>query len=446
MARFENAGTSPRNYGSIDVAEGIFSGEGTLQSLMDVEAALALAEAEAGVIPVEAAEEISRKAKVSFLNEETYEKHRRATGHSLMGLIRSYQEVCENGAGQYVHFGTTTQDVTDTALALQMKAVYDLVERKMETVIGLIRELAVKYRSLIMIGRTNDQQAVPITLGYKLAMWLDELERDLERLKASRRRVLVGQFGGAVGTMASLGGAGLAVRDNMMVRLGLEIPKIAWYNSRDRHTEYVTTLAMICGTLGKLGNEVYIGQKTEVNEMAEGFSPDKVGSSTMPHKRNPFVPARLSGFGRMARSIVVDAYTVMESTNERDTRSLRMEPYFMERISSLTDAALDTATDLFTYIEIREKSFEKNLNILGGLIYTEALMMHFANKFGRIEAHDILHDIAQEAVAEGKNFVDKLLENAKVMENFTKEELLSLMNPAKYIGLSEHFTDVVTRK
>ena len=446
MARFENAGTSPRNYGSIDVAEGIFSGEGTLQSLMDVEAALALAEAEAGVIPVEAAEEISRKAKVSFLNEETYEKHSRATGHSLMGLIRSYQEVCENGAGQYVHFGTTTQDVTDTALALQMKAVYDLVERKMETVIGLIRELAVKYRSLIMIGRTNDQQAVPITLGYKLAMWLDELERDLERLKASRRRVLVGQFGGAVGTMASLGGAGLAVRDNMMVRLGLEIPKIAWYNSRDRHTEYVTTLAMICGTLGKLGNEVYIGQKTEVNEMAEGFSPDKVGSSTMPHKRNPFVPARLSGFGRMARSIVVDAYTVMESTNERDTRSLRMEPYFMERISSLTDAALDTATDLFTYIEIREKSFEKNLNILGGLIYTEALMMHFANKFGRIEAHDILHDIAQEAVAEGKNFVDKLLENAKVMENFTKEELLSLMNPAKYIGLSEHFTDVVTRK
>lgn len=446
MARFENAGTSPRNYGSIDVAEGIFSGEGTLQSLMDVEAALALAEAEAGVIPVEAAEEISRKAKVSFLNEETYEKHRRATGHSLMGLIRSYQEVCENGAGQYVHFGTTTQDVTDTALALQMKAVYDLVERKMETVIGLIRELAVKYRSLIMIGRTNDQQAVPITLGYKLAMWLDELERDLERLKASRRRVLVGQFGGAVGTMASLGGAGLAVRDNMMVRLGLEIPKIAWYNSRDRHTEYVTTLAMICGTLGKLGNEVYIGQKTEVNEMAVGFSPDKVGSSTMPHKRNPFVPARLSGFGRMARSIVVDAYTVMESTNERDTRSLRMEPYFMERISSLTDAALDTAIDLFTYIEIREKSFEKNLNILGGLIYTEALMMHFANKFGRIEAHDILHDIAQEAVAEGKNFVDKLLENAKVMENFTKEELLSLMNPAKYIGLSEHFTDVVTRK
>ena len=446
MARFENAGTSPRNYGSIDVAEGIFSGEGTLQSLMDVEAALALAEAEAGVIPVEAAEEISRKAKVSFLNEETYEKHRRATGHSLMGLIRSYQEVCENGAGQYVHFGTTTQDVTDTALALQMKAVYDLVERKMETVIGLIRELAVKYRSLIMIGRTNDQQAVPITLGYKLAMWLDELERDLERLKASRRRVLVGQFGGAVGTMASLGGAGLAVRDNMMVRLGLEIPKIAWYNSRDRHTEYVTTLAMICGTLGRLGNEVYIGQKTEVNEMAEGFSPDKVGSSTMPHKRNPFVPARLSGFGRMARSIVVDAYTVMESTNERDTRSLRMEPYFMERISSLTDAALDTAIDLFTYIEIREKSFEKNLNILGGLIYTEALMMHFANKFGRIEAHDILHDIAQEAVAEGKNFVDKLLENAKVMENFTKEELLSLMNPAKYIGLSEHFTDVVTRK
>lgn len=166
----------------------------------------------------------------------------------------------------------------------------------------------------------------------------------------------------------------------------------------------------------------------------------------MPHKRNPFVPARLSGFGRMARSIVVDAYTVMESTNERDTRSLRMEPYFMERISSLTDAALDTAIDLFTYIEIREKSFEKNLNILGGLIYTEALMMHFANKFGRIEAHDILHDIAQEAVAEGKNFVDKLLENAKVMENFTKEELLSLMNPAKYIGLSEHFTDVVTRK
>lgn len=445
MSRFENAGTFPRNYGSIDVAEGIFSGAGTLQRIMTVEAALAKVEGELGIIPAEAAEEICRKAHVELLDEEEYEKHRKATGHSLMGLIRAYKGICENGAGQYIHYGTTTQDINDTAIVLQMRDTYDLVETKLKKVAGYIRELAIRYRSTVMIGRTNDQQAIPITLGYKFAMWLDELLRDIERLNASRERILVGQFGGAVGTMDSLGPVGLQVRDGLMKELGLGTPTIAWYTSRDRYVEYTSTLAIICCTLGKLGNEVYIEQKTEVGELAEGFSEEKVGSSTMPHKRNPFIPARLAGFGRLSRSIVADALLSMEGTNERDTRCLRIEPYFLENISTLVDGALDTAIELFSNIEVREENMKKNLDALGGLIYSEALMMKLGKKMGRIQAHDVIHELAQESMRTGRNYSELLMEDERVGKYITKRELEEIMDPARHIGLAEHFVDAVTQ-
>lgn len=444
MSTFENAGTSPRSFGSIDVAKGIFSGAATLQRIMTVEAALAKVEAELGVIPKEAAQEIQDKAHVELLNEDTYEIHRKATGHSLMGLLRAYKEICDNDAGQYIHYGTTTQDINDTAIILQMRDTLDLVEVKLIRVANTIRKAAVEYRSTVVIGRTNDQQALPITLGYKFSMWLDELLRDLERIRSSRNRILVGQFGGAVGTLDSLGKIGLKVRDGLMKELGIGISEIAWYTSRDRYAEYTSILAILCCSLGKLGNEVYIEQKTEVNEMAEGYDEEKVGSSTMPHKRNPFIPARLAGFGRMARSIVADSLLAMEGTNERDTRCLRIEPYFLERISTLADAALDTAIELFENLEIRTAEIEKNLNCLGGLIYSEALMMQLSKKTGRMKAHDKIHTLAQEAIRTRRVFIELLLEDEVVSGILTKEELLEIMNPANHIGLSEYFVDVVT--
>ncbi len=444
MSRFENAGTSPRNFGSIDVAEGIFSGSGTLQRIMDVEAALAKVEADLGIIPQEAAREIQKKAHVQLLDEESYEKHRKATGHSLMGLLRAFKEICENNAGQYIHYGTTTQDINDTAIVLQMRDTLDLAEKKLVRLAKIIREMAVRHRSTVMIGRTNDQQALPITLGYKFAMWLDELLRDLDRIRSCRPRILVGQFGGAVGTMDSLGEIGLSVRDGLMAELNIGVSPIAWYTSRDRYAEYTSILSILCCTLGKLGNDVYIGQKTEVNELAEGFDPEKIGSSTMPHKRNPFVPAKLAGFGRMARSITADSLLVMEGTNERDTRCLRVEPYFLERISTLADAALDTAIDLFGHLEIRTVEMEKNLHCLGGLIYSEALMMELSKTLGRMEAHDRIHTLAQKAMGAAGSFIELLLNDEVVSKHLTRDTILKIMNPKSHIGLAEHFVDVVT--
>lgn len=446
MVQVKSAGCTTINYGSIDVGERILGGGNYLQKLMDVEAALARVQAELGVIPQEAADEITRKAHVELLDIAEYERQMAVTGHPLVCLIRVYKDICEGELGEFVHYGTTTQDITDTALVLQMKEVWGVIDRKAQQVLNLLRERAIQYRSLVCMGRTNDQQAVPITLGFRIAGWYDELARDLERMRDAEKRIFVGQFGGAVGTLASLGEIGVRVRDGLMQELGLETPAIAWYASRDRLTEYVTVLTMIIMTLARIGNEVYINSKTEVGELTEGFKAGKVGSSTMPHKRNPFIAGRLSSYGKIARSCIVSTLSCMDATNERDCRELFVEAYPIEDISKLADAALDTAIELLSGLQVHEDAISRNLHCTGGLVFAEALMIRLADEFGRLEAHEMIYQLAQKAISEGLNFRTLLLKDEVIGKRVTAEELDRIMNPQGYIGLSEYFVDVAVGK
>ena len=294
-----------------------------------------------------------------------------------------------------------------------------------------------------MIGRTNDQQAMPITLGFKISTWIDELDRCLERMEQGRERIFVGQFAGAVGTMASLEQEGPRVQKLLLERLGLAAPKISWFATRDRLAEFTFDLAMICGAVGRMGNEVYNEQRSEVNELAEGYALGKVGSSTMPHKRNPFLPGRLAGRGRIAGTLVMRAMQCLENTNERDCRTLCIEPYHLKEICCLADGTLDIALELFGQMEVHEDQIRYNLEILQGLIYSEALMMRLAEAYGRMEAHELVYELAMAAIGQKRQLKELALADSRVTAHLTEEELENLMRPEHYTGLAEHFVDQV---
>lgn len=440
---FSGAGMEEEYYGSRDVLEGVFGGANTIQKMMDVEAALAWAECEAGLVPEQYAGEIQEKCSVKLLDEAVYAEARRTTGHPLMGMLRAYKAICSKEAGEYLHYGATTQDISDTALILQLREAWDIVEDKTRRLREILSGKAREYRSLVMIGRTNDQQAMPITLGFKISTWIDELDRCLERMEQGRERIFVGQFAGAVGTMASLEQEGPRVQKLLFERLGLAAPKISWFATRDRLAEFTFDLAMICGAVGRMGNEVYNEQRSEVNELAEGYALGKVGSSTMPHKRNPFLPGRLAGRGRIAGTLVMRAMQCLENTNERDCRTLCIEPYHLKEICCLADGTLDIALELFGQMEVHEDQIRYNLEILQGLIYSEALMMRLAEVYGRMEAHELVYELAMAAIAQKRQLKELALADSRVMAHLTEEELENLMRPEHYTGLAEHFVDQV---
>ncbi len=448
MARFEGMGLGLAcgNFKGTDVAKKIFGPEQSIQSQMTVEAALARVQARLGVIPQAACDEINKKAHVELLDEEEFRRQYAITNHPLVCLIRAFAAICDGDAGEYIHYGTTTQDIIDTAMMLQLKQAYELIQDKTQKLRDRIAELARQYRDLVMIGRTNDQQALPITLGFKMSTWVDELDRSIERLRESKDRVFVGSFFGAVGTLASLEDKGLEIQQGLMKEVGLGDSRIMWFTSRDRLVELVSDLCILTGTLGRIANEVYNGQRSEVNELSEGFVPGKVGSSTMPHKRNPFIPGEIVSYARLCRSTIVDALGSMEGTNERDVREIGMESEYLARSFCLADAALDRSILLMRDLEVHENGIKRNLDLLGGLIYAEALMMRLSKDYGRLDAHEIIYELAQKAISDNVNFRSLLLTDPRTADKLTEEELDEIMNPSHYIGLSTYFVDAIAGK
>jgi len=419
----------------------IFADESLLQKWLDVEAALARSEAKLGIIPSQAAREISRKAVVHELDGEELQRQIRVTGQIIVPLVSALATACEGDAGEYVHWGATTQDIMDTGVVLQLKQALVLLKGDLGEIRQALVALAQKHKHTPMPGRTYGQQALPITFGYKVAVWLAEVCRNTERLEECSRRLLVGQFAGATGTLASLPEKGLDVQEELMRELGIGVPDIAWHASRDRFAEFISLLSMICTTQAKIANEIIALSKSDIAELEEPQREGSIGSSTMPHKRNPMICEGIIAGAKLVRAAVQPAHEGMIQEHERDT--WWAEWAYVPEACIITAAILQHSKYVLSNLVVRPEAMRANLSLTGGLMGSEAVMLELAKRMGRQTAHELVHDLAMESISTGVPFKACLLGNATVAQHLSEADVDRLLDPECYVGLSAHFVDRV---
>lgn len=421
----------------------IFNDTSTVQRWLDVEAALAKVQAAMGIIPEAAAREIQRCARVELIDLHELKTEMDRTSHPIVPLLRAMKKVCAGDAGEYIHWGATTQDIMDTGTILQVRDALDEIERSMRATYRNVCELARKHRDLTMVGRSHGQQALPITFGFKAAIWAEEIRRNLARMEQMRERVLVGQFSGAVGTLAALGDDGIAVQEALFKELGLGCPVITWHVSRDGIAELACVLAISTGTLGKIAHEIYSLQKTETAELEEPFAPGKVGSSTMPHKRNPPTCETVIALARVVRTTAPLAIEAIMAEHERDKVVLQTEREFLSRICCMSDAAARKMAFVTEHLTVRAQNMEKNLFVQKGLLLSEAVMMRLSDTLGRQEAHEIVYRICMDVFEHGGTLKEALMQDGEIKGKLSEADIDGMLEPHAYTGLAGVFVDRV---
>ncbi|OCF93985.1 adenylosuccinate lyase [Gilliamella sp. wkB7] len=411
----------------------IWSEQNRLEKQVDVEVALAKAEGELGVIPTDVADEIVKKADASKLSLQQISDEAAKAKHSLMSTINALQKQVGE-AGQFIHYGATTQDIVDTATVLQLKQSFAIVERDTKLIAIELKRLAKQYQYLPMVGRTHGMQALPTTFGFKLAVWLDEFVRHLQRLTEIKQRVLVGNISGAVCTYASMGNFGPMIEARALSSLGLNTPNIGWQSARDRFSEYGSVIALISGTLGKIGNEFYNLMRTEINEVEEPFSEGKIGSTTMPHKRNP---AALEGLASLTAPLLKSVALIHESMkveHERDAMSWRAEWIALPEINLYISAQLQTALTILRGLKVNSDRMLANLLMQNGLLLSEKVMFEIGKRLGKQTAHHLVYNCAMQTFEQNRDFKDVLLDDPLLNKEFSVAELDSWLEPINYLG------------
>jgi 3-carboxy-cis,cis-muconate cycloisomerase len=413
------------------------------EKYLDWEAALARAEAKVGLIPQEAADEISRVCKVENIDFEAYAEETLTIGYPVLGLVHQIANLCRGDAGKYCHWGATTQDVTDSATILQIKASFDLIASDLDRAIAATVKLARDHRSTPMPARSNLQQAVPITFGFKMARLLATLDRHRVRLAEIRPRIEVLEFGGAAGTLATLGDKGLLVQEALTRELGLAQPEIAWHTERDRIAEAGCFLGLLTGTLAKFATDLKLMMQTEVGEASEPFVANRGSSSTMPQKRNPISCCYIHACAATVRQGVAALLDAMVEDHERATGPWEIEWIALPGVFTLAAGALAQACFLLEGLEVHTQRMRANLDATRGLIVSEAVMMGLAPKMGRDKAHDVLYAIIHSPAMGEKSLADMLLARDDVTAALSAVEIRRLTDPTSYLGLSEVMVDRV---
>lgn len=405
-----------------------------MQRWLDVEAALAASQAELGCIPVEAAPEIASAADIDRFDLDGLRDEFQATGHSLVPLLRALAAACGGEGGDFVHYGATTQDVEDTAQVLEMRDVCDLVERDLRALLSRLRALAVSHRDTLMIGRTHARPALPTTFGLKVAGWIDELCRHLERLQAMRCRVLVVELHGGVGTMAGFEGWGPQLVEVFATRLGLAVPGLGWHVSRDRVAEFVTTLAMLVATLARIADEVRTLGRPEFGEVEEGWHHGQVGSSTMPHKRNPEACEQVVVLARLARYCAALGLEGMVEEHERDSRGLRLEWPVVADVAHYALAALAMLPRVLDGLRVHADRMAEHAQQAAGELCSEALMLSLARRVGKQRAYEVVYDLSQSAYDGFESLDVCAAKSERVRAHLDDAELGRIFDPACQLG------------
>lgn len=421
----------------------IFSDESRVQYYLDIEAALARVQARLGIIPAEAADEIVRHCSAAQFDMAKLKAATERIGYPVLPVVQQLVALCDRGLGEWCHWGATTQDITDTATVMQIRDALALVETDLRAICASLAGLARQHRDTPMAGRSNLQQATPITFGYKCAVLLAGFQRHLERLAQLRPRVLVGEFGGATGTLASLGADGLRVQQALMQELGLGQPEIAWHTMRDRIAEVGCFLGLVTGTLGKISTDVKLMMQTEVEEVYEPFADGRGSSSTMPQKRNPISSNYIHACVAMVRQNVAALLDAMVEDHERATGPWEIEWIAVPEIFLLSAGALSQARFLVGGLVVDPARMRANLDLTKGLVVSEAVMMGLGPALGRQRAHDLVYDVCRAVIAGQGTFLDLLAANPEIAAHMTRERLAMLLDPANYCGLAGEMVDRV---
>lgn len=418
----------------------IFSDRSLVQRYIDVEVALARAQARCGVIPSDAADAIARHSGADRLDWDLLRQETDNVGYPILPLVHQLVKMCGE-AGKYVHWGATTQDIMDTANVLQVRAALDLVASDLAELRGILRRLAQKHRDTPMAGRTHLQQALPVTFGYKVAIWLAMFDRHQQRLAELRERVLVVEFAGAAGTLASLGSAGLKVQEALAAELKLAVPATTWHVARDGLAETVNLLALVTASLGKVALDIMIMSSTEFAEVYEPFVKGRGASSTMPQKRNPISSELMLAASKAVRQHAGLMMDAMVQDFERATGPWHAEWIALPESFILTAGALHQARFALGGLIVDEQRMRHNLGISKGLIVAEAVMMGLAPALGRQQAHDVVYDACRTVNEKGGTLAEALSTLDVVTGHVDRAEIERLTDPANYLGQASQMVD-----
>lgn len=427
----------------------IFGEKQRLQYLLDVEAALAKAHAVIGTIPTDAAEEIAKKATVSIVKVERVKEIEQETKHDIMAVTKALAEVCGKDAGKYIHLGATSYDIVDTANALQFMKATECLSQSLKNLRSALIKLIKNHKNTVMLGRTHGQHTIPITFGLKMAGYAMEVDRHLERIHEMKSRIYIGKLSGAVGTGAALGPHALELQQEMMKHLKLGFEDVATQIvCRDRYNELLCCLANIATSLEKFSTEIRNLQRDEIGEVAEAFDMKKqVGSSTMPHKRNPITSEQVSGLARLVRGFLMPTFENAVQWHERDLCNSSNERFIIPHSFILTDWIIYKMTNVFENLMVFPDKMKENMNISKGLPMAESLMTALIEKgMGRGDAHELMRKTALQAVQENKTLKEMFLSDKQNLELLSKEEVDQALNPENYLGVSDQLIERVLKK
>ncbi len=421
----------------------VWSDENRTQKYLDIEAVLAKVQGRLGLIPQEAANEIVSHCHIEQIDMAKLRAQTERIGYPVLGVVSQLNALCRDKLGEYCHWGATTQDITDTATVLQIREALNLVEADLGAIARALAKLAKQHRDTPMIGRSNLQQAIPVTFGYKMAGLLSAVLRHQERLAQLRPRVLVGEFAGAAGTLASLQTGAMETQAGLCAELGLGQPVIAWHTIRDNIAEVGAFLGLVGGTLGKLSMDVKLMMQTEVGEVYEPFAHGRGSSSTMPQKRNPISSCYIHSAISVVRQHAAALMDAMVADHERSTGPWEIEWIVLPDAFCLMAGALHQSRFILEGLEVDATAMRRNIDMTQGLVMSEAVMMGLGPHLGREYAHDLVYDICRETVNKGRPLLDLLAEHPQINIHLDRDALARLCDPANYLGQAGVMVDRV---
>ena len=426
-----------------DAMREVWSDGNRTAKYVEIERALAVVQGRLGIIPKEAADEIVGHCDIRNIDMARLRQQTERIGYPILGVVTQLNQLCRDKLGEFVHWGATTQDITDTATVLQIREALELVDGELAAIAKALGKLAKEHRLTPVIGRSNLQQAIPVTFGYKMAGLLSAILRHRERLAQLKERVLVGEFAGAAGTLASIEKGAMETQAGLCAELGLGQPVIAWHTIRDNIAETGALLGLIGGTLGKLSMDVKLMMQTEVGEVFEPYHHGRGSSSTMPQKRNPIASCYIHAAISVVRQHAAALMDAMVADHERSTGPWEIEWIVLPEAFCLIAGALKQSRAVVEGLEVDAAAMMRNIEMTGGLVMSEAVMMGLGAYIGREYAHDLVYDLCRESLAKKTPLIDLLADHPEIRRHVDRAALESMLDPANYLGQSGVMVDRV---